>query len=491
MTRRDASHHICTALLYCVTKQKRKKTNKKRRIDNFAMFEQSKQMRHATCDSWIRSVYGFLESRPIDAIYSVAFSVAFGVPFKQRDAFLASSELFDLLDDLLRDTSELTSDEIVVSHCATYDEFKQSVETFDSSIEPFASVMKMYNRRLRNEDATEHIVNETVQTDAMFVATKLTEGSKLVRVPLNRACSDSTSFATTYDYVLTDKSVDAAVTTSSFRLANTPNSSRSALQSSIVDATSRAKATNPASASSSFSISTRDVDVDASLTVNPFEMYSMYAWSVHWFAATRNIRDEIHAVRNVTVEPIYLPRGSAWQHGASQLLWILLHTIAALCVVRSNVFVKRFLTLLENLSFFIWCGTCAMHWEKYGGKDYFARLSQLPDELRNNCCVDAALILRHNEVSINSILSRPVNGTVVNKLILEYRSFANALLRRSNADDDDYSLAATTPRDNVHSLTRDEIAWFKIVRADVYRVNGGNAVNAVESSRAPYPVGLY
>lgn len=96
--------------------------------------------------SWRDALFELLVQRPVDTIYSIAFSLSFTPTIgllsdkigsdESRGAYLtASRELYDLLDDYVRDTDHLNINEII--------------RTRDVSMDAFVAVNEEYVRQSR------------------------------------------------------------------------------------------------------------------------------------------------------------------------------------------------------------------------------------------------------------------------------------------------------------------------------------------------------
>lgn len=93
------------------------------------IFAQSRSLEHVVTFVWRDVLFDLLIQRPINTTYSIAFSLSFTPTFllsdkidddRSRKAYLtASRELYDLLDDYVRDTDYLNMNEILRTRSVT------------------------------------------------------------------------------------------------------------------------------------------------------------------------------------------------------------------------------------------------------------------------------------------------------------------------------------------------------------------------------------
>lgn len=202
----------------------------------------------------------------------------------------------------------------------------------------------------------------------------------------------------------------------------------------------------------------------------------MYAPIQRLYEALDEIMREIKSKRGVSIVPIYIPRNIAWQRGPSQLLWIALHTIGALSHERDNLYIDRFLVLLENLHHYIWCAECKYHWRTNGGATFHSYLRSLPLRSRENLDIDISLSNCHNFVTATIGKRDAFEQLETARMIIEYREFAaNGLLDRTYFRDETASLFKRSKRNSPTSSDCGETTLNRLRR----RVAGRNGPRTV------------
>lgn len=282
--------------------------------------------------------------------------------------YVASSELFNLLDDHVRETTHMSSSEIRSTRCIDSESFARANQSYArtcAQLEPLCE--RCIDDAALSSDDRETIASSLETLDNSYYA------SSGLPFPIN---------------------VDGSVTV------------RSLLNDSI---------------------EMTDTNTNSVIWSSTTQRYARYAYVLARYRSLEPMMSRVESERSVKLFPIILPLGSAWQSGTSQLLWILLHTICALSISRANDHLIRLLIVLKNLSFFIWCGDCAHHWSLNGGNDYFDRLSHLPNV--SKLPIDIVVAKCHNTVAIVS--NRRLCDWTVARLIEDYREFAERrVLRR-------------------------------------------------------------
>lgn len=449
-------------------------------------FAQSRQLKHAVCDEWMRSLFDFANNRPLDAAYSIAFAISMDPIYSSENAFKATIELFDLLDDFVRDTDALTVNEVLTSHCVTYRDYSEANVLYDSLSEPMRRVydaLRVTNANESDDERADRIYENIDHGDVAQVIRylKYAVDKRIVSVPANRACSEIALSSDLETMLNKTGSLEASSLSESYDVTKI---------ATLIDV-------------KTFIQMSKVSNERTKLNDNSIALYTAYASCVKRFESTRHVRNAIARSRGVRIEHIILPRGSAWQRGTSQMLWMILHTIAALCCSRSNCYLDRFLVVLRNLSFFVWCGECASHWETYGGRNFFEYVSRLPITLKSSIRIDVTLAIRHNEVSTlyNAVLGEPVNKSTVFRLVQEYRDFvAIGLLRRRSWCDDSASCNSSgltyartlISRLDAYALDNDDRFLFELLTLNVSVDKDTQTRDSLyKRTNGPIPIGLY
>lgn len=367
------------------------------------IFALSRKLSQVVARDWSDATFNILESDAINALYSMAFSLSFTPTFGYRDIndeskeafFVASRELFDLVDDHLRDTDVMTVREILASRCV------------DRNL--FVAANDDYARRGKDLDA---VIDRSTggggverRDDDKSDMLKLFEvlNELRVRYPnmqpyiLNPTATRTTK---TFD-------VKALELASYDRWLDTP-------YSRIVGNDDAATA----------------VANDDEWT--PVQMYARYAYAYERYVSLQPLVRAVETARpGVKIVPMFAPAGSAWQAGTSQLLWTVIHALCALSVARRNEHIVRILVLLRNVSFFIWCGECAQHWLALKGNEYFEYLSSLSRSKLALLPIDIIVAKCHNTIAANSHAARRLHDWSIGQLVMDYREFTErSLLRR-------------------------------------------------------------
>lgn len=380
-----------------------------------AIFAQSRSLTYLTDDSWRDALFDLLVERPVDTLYSIAFAIAFSPTFgvtslsensvetleKSRATFVASRELFDLLDDSIRDSSEDSSErELLDDRCVTIESFVEANRTYETSCKEIERFVESYlspdSRPSQVSDFSETPENEIAADDReRMVRTfeRLNEYSSLLPFALNAGCS---RIARRFDV------------------------------REIAESSSRSLLKEP------YDFSERGKDATMpNIAWTPADLFVRYAYTLARFDSFESVRENIRRERGVDVFPLFVPVGSVWQSGSSQLLWILLHTLCALSVARRNVYLSRLLVLLKNLSFFVWCGECKLHWRANLGDEYLALYARLDEYARERFPIDIVLMRCHNTVAANGRLNRQLRAWTIAQLVMDYREFVDrSVLRR-------------------------------------------------------------
>lgn len=405
-----------------------------------AIFAQSRSLSYLTDDSWRDALFELLVERPVDTLYSIAFSIAFSPTFgvtssssstysekkkdsvaadattleRSRATFVASRELFDLLDDSIRDESSTLSStaandtnegKLLDGRCVTLESFADANRTYATSCKEIEKFVESYLLSADEHRSSSSQVSDDVAVSAEFVGSsekneeilpddrarmmrtfeRLNEYSSLLPFALNAGCS---RVSKRFD-------VGAIAESSSQCLLREP------YDFSENDATVRSTAWTPA------------------------ELFVRYAYTLARFDSFESVRENIRRERGVRLFPLLVPVGSVWQSGSSQLLWILLHTLCALSVARRNVYLSRLLVLLKNLSFFVWCGECKFHWRANLGDEYLALYSRLDEYARERFPIDIVLMRCHNTIAANGRLNRQLRAWTIAQLVMDYREFVD------------------------------------------------------------------
>lgn len=356
-----------------------------------SFFEQSRRLIHVTTNDWRDAVFASLTSDPINYIYSIAFSLAFCPSLKSQDDFTASSELFDLLDDLIYDTDTLPPDELLARRLVTKREHDESMHSFLNHMDGMTeSIRKKYVTVIYEENIKQNTIQpentrmKLTDVEMKEVSNVLTNVSKETTLPLPVAMNVS-------------------------RVVTTFNDMQPQEWTTI-------------NKNSSY-ISTWDI----------IEIYLRYAPIYYKYKSLRSIIERCEKTRGIKIYPIYMPAGCIWQGGTSQLLWIVLHTIASLCVERQNLYVRRLIVVLKYLKYFILCAHCKIHWNENLGIEYFTWLeNQTNVIIERRLPIDLLLLRVHNAIARNSTSSRALSDNTLAEVALDYRHFARyALLQRT------------------------------------------------------------
>lgn len=346
----------------------------------------------ATTTEWHDTLYDYMIDRPRDALYSIAFYLAFAASIPRTDEeFVACAELFNLLDEHLRDTDTLTLDEIRQSRCVNRDDIVQARERFDESSVRVRNNLERWFAP-RDDGYAMEKTNLTIDEarDVERVVARVNDV-----LPLN------------VDPV--DKRVSSPRLDASELRADRIVYPRQVLKD----------------------MTTRDT------TMSTIGIYAMYAYTCDSYEALDDIVENIRRLRGITISPVYLPRYTAWQRGPAQLLWILLHSICALSVERDNLYIGRLLVLLEHLKYFIWCPQCADHWETNGGSAFHSYLRKLPRSIQERIDIDVSLARCHNFITSTIGRNEALSELRLARILREYRIFVrDAALKRSTINTD-------------------------------------------------------
>lgn len=108
--------------------------------------------------------------------------------------------------------------------------------------------------------------------------------------------------------------------------------------------------------------------------------------------------------------------------GPSQILWIIVHCLAALVFYRRNIGILSFCSIIKHIDFFVLCGECSEHWCTLG-KPYWDYLYSLPAELKQKITIDLVLARTHNDVASSSRVNKRLSNRTVTQIVWDYREF--------------------------------------------------------------------
>lgn len=160
-----------------------------------------------------------------------------------------------------------------------------------------------------------------------------------------------------------------------------------------------------------------------------FETFMQYAPSVYRARAIENsIARTVITKRGIRLQMPLLPSFGAWQGGRSQILWLTLHLIAAMCHRHRNVFLCRLFVLLRNLDFFILCTNCRWHWHHDGASEYVQYLANLPERIRKHLPIDVIIVQLHNRVAYRSSKYGRLDNESLVDVTFDYRKYVHEVL---------------------------------------------------------------
>lgn len=257
--------------------------------------------------------------------------------------FSANVQLFDLLDDHVRETDSLTVGEILESRCVRWSDMAEVRERFDTSTDPTRESLSRWFGRERRDDNT---VAEAIKTP-----------DEIERIgQVLRGVNERTVLPLRVD----------------------PNNRR--LVTAHIPDEPPYETMTPDLA---IGLQTRD------RPVGTLEAYVMYVHAYHLYEAYERVIARVELMHRVRISPVFLPRYTAWQRGLARTRATLVDNIAydRGAVVRDNLYIERILVTLEFVNQYIWCGECKYHWTHTGGFQFLRifTLAIAADEATPRC----------------------------------------------------------------------------------------------------------
>lgn len=183
---------------------------------------------------------------------------------------------------------------------------------------------------------------------------------------------------------------------------------------------------------------------------SPFRRFLDYYPSLETYELLREIMDRINESRGIDLFPILLPVPLVWQGPTSKLLWILLHTIMALCRAQNNAYTRRCVYLLIHLRMFILCLSCEQNWADNRGGEYFTYFKTLPKEILYKVPIDILLLKIHNKIATHSHFASLLQINEFYNVYLDYKEFVEInLLKRNPLYNYERTLNPTNAREEI------------------------------------------
>lgn len=365
-------------------------------------FQESRSLTPMVAKEWLISLFDLVSSNAEnarDTIYSMAFYISYFNIHSTRnsESFAVSSELFDLLDDLIRQTDAMTCSDLRKSRMFTYQELKECNERYINCdlLKNNERLQKLYMEEMNNGGDCKF--DESFDEEFLMKNMTLEQQRNIER--------------------LLQKLHNSSVLPLFYNLVGTRVEQRDSVNNS----------------------NNSNTENYLFKKLTPLRRYMHYVNCVKRYDYLEGIIKKIKLKRNVNIIPIYLPDPRVWQTGTSCLLWIVLHTIATLSVSRGNIYNCRLIVLLKNLSFFIWCGECFGNWKLYGGEAYFEYLYNIHTPLKYHIPLDIVLLRIHNNIARHCPLADALNEKQLLEIYRDYKEFIDTqLLKRPHIPRDNY-----------------------------------------------------